>query len=232
MMKKKPVLLLLFVLLLNLSCSSTKKKIPFSISGASSGLIKNNNIGFPLYLTASNESRNDIIPKTSPDVFIIHTGHILKIGQTKEQNMAALDALTGKGIDVVNLSIEDFIVADQQGILLEKYPQRFLNSSVVDLNEDSIVSKPNITPYIIHDGVALIGISDNDLDKLLTMDKFLVSDYVLAILKARKLAIKDAAANPYPERSLNAFVIIHTIGPEINNVMERLPPNFINSLAD
>lgn len=232
MMNTNSVLLILCALIFTVSCSSSQKKNSVSISGASNGLIKNSSMGFPLYLTATNESRNDIVLKTSPDVFIIHTGHILKIGQTKEQNMAALEALTGKGIDVVNLSIEDFIIADQQGIQFEKYPQRFLNSSVVDLNEDNIVTRANITPYIIHDGVALIGISDNNLDKLLTMDKFLVSDYVLAVLRARKLALKDTAANPTPEKPLSAFVIVHTIGSEINEVMERLPPNFINSLAD
>lgn len=232
MMNKTSVVVLFCMLALTVSCSSAQKKNTVSISGASSGLIKNSSVPFPLYLTSSNESRNEIVAKTSPDVFIIHTGHILKIGQTKEQNIAALEALIGKGINVVNLSIEDFIIADQQGILFESYPLRFLNSSVVDLNEDNIVTKPNITPYIINSGVALIGISDNNLDKLLTMDKFLVSDYVLAVLRARKLALKDAAANSNPATPLNAFVIVHTIGTDINEVMERLPPNFINSLAD
>lgn len=222
---------LLLVLCLAVSCSSGQKKNSVSISSASLGLVKNHNLSFPLYLTNKIEAREAIVKQTSEDVFIVHTGHFLRANASKEQNLATLESLNGKGIDVVNLSLEDFIVADQQDISFEKYPQKFLNSSVVDLNEDNIVSKSNIASYIIHDGVALIGLSDKNIDKNLAMDKFLISDYVLAILRARKMALKDPAALN-PERPLTNFVIIHTMGPEINEVMERLPPNFINSLAD
>ncbi len=231
MTKFKFQFLLIIAMLVVASCSSSQKKNSVSISSASTGVIKNHSVPFPLYLTNKIEAREAIVDKTNENVFIVHTGHLLKANASKAQNMAVLESLTGKGIDIVNLSIEDFIIADQQEISFEKYPQKFLNSSVVDLNEDNIIAKSNITPYVIHDGVALIGLSDKNIDKLLSMDKFLVSDYVLAILRARKAALKDPAATN-PERPLTSFVIVHTMGSDINEVMERLPPNFINSLAD
>lgn len=231
-MIKNSFLMLMLVAVLGVSCSSSPKKAPISIASVSSGLIRNSSLPFSLYLTSNNESRTEIVAKSTPEVFIIHTGHILKANQTKEQNEAALNDLTGKGIDIINLSIEDFIIADQQGISFENYPQRFLNSSVVDLNEDNIITKANVTSYIIHNGVVLIGISDQNLDKSLALNRFLVSDYVLAILRARKLAIKDPTYKTAPDKPLNSFVIVHTIGSDITDVMERLPPNFINSLAN
>jgi len=225
-------LILLSLVLIVASCSSSSKKNSVSISTASSGVLKNHNLTFPLYLTDKIEPKEAIIAKTAPNVFIVHTGHLLKANATKAQNTAVLESLTGKGIDVINLSIEDFIIADQQEISFEKYPQKFLNSSVVDLNEDNIISKSNISPYVIHEGVALIGLSDKNIDKLLSMEKFLVSDYVLAVLRARKAALKDTTSSTTPPVPLSSFVIVHTMGADINEVMERLPPNFINSLAD
>lgn len=231
MMRNHFPLLLLASLLLFTSCSSSQKRNSVSISTASTGLVKNYNISFPLYLTDKIESRSDVAAKTSDNVFIVHTGHILKVNATKEQNETTLQSLLGKGVDVVNLTIEDFIIAESQDISFEKYPQQFLNSSVVDLNEDNFIKKSNITPYVIHEGVALIGLSDKKIDKKLSMEKFLVSDYVLAVLRARKSALKDASETN-PAGPLRSFVIVHTIGAGINEVMERLPPNFINSLAD
>ena len=49
---------------------------------------------------------------------------------------------------------------------------------------------------------------------------------------ARKAAFKDTTAAADPEKPLHSFVIVHTMGADINEVMERLPPNFINSLTD
>ncbi len=220
----------LLVALFLVSCSSSKKQNTVSISTASSGIVKSHNLDFPLYLTDKIEAKEEVIKKTSDNVFIVHTGHLFKANASKAQNEAVLESLTGKGIDVVNLSIEDFIVADQQEISFEKYPQKFLNSSVIDLNEDNIIARSNIFPYVIHEGVAIIGLSDKNIDKLLSMDKFLVSDYVLAVLRARKAAVKESATQSSPSTPLHAFVIVHTMGAEINEVMERLPPNFINSL--
>jgi hypothetical protein len=225
-------LLLLVTLVLITSCSSNQNRNSVSISTASYGVLNNPNIAFPLYLTDKIEKKSDVEAKTNSSVFIVHTGHILKADATKTQNEATLESLIGKGVDVVNLTLEDFIIADSQGIFFEKYPQRFLNSSVVDLNEDNFIKKTNITPYIIHEGVALIGLSDKKIDKNLSIEKFLVSDYVLAVLRAKKAALKDASSDPNQTTPLRSFVIVHTIGSDINDVMERLPPNFINSLTD
>jgi len=215
------------------ACSSTKTDTSVSITPASTGVVKNAILPFTLYLTDKIESRSDVERKTSSNVFIIHTGHFLKAKLSKQENMAILDSFEGKGINAINLTMEDFVIADTQEIALEKYPYHFLNSSVVDLNEDNIVSRINITPYIIHQGVAIIGLSDHKLDKPLNAEKYLVSDYVLAILRARKAAIKESAANPDPEFPLKNFVLVHTMtDKEMTGVLERLPPNFINSLAD
>ena len=215
-----------------ISCSSGANRNTVSISTASSGIVKNHDLNFPIYLTNTVETRSDIVTKTSSNVYIVHTGHILKPDLTREQNEEVLASLEGKGIDVVNLTLEDFIIADHQGISFEKYRQQFLNSSVMDLNEDSIVTKDNIAAYVIHDGVALIGLSDKTIDKSLSIDKFLVSDYVLSVLRARKTAQKDNLGNVSQQKPLKSFVIVHTMGSEINDVMDRLPPSFINSLAD
>ena len=215
-----------------ISCSNTPKRNQVSIVMASLGPVENKSIPFSLYLTDKLESRSEVENKTSNNVFIVHTGHILSASLSKKQNEEVLTSLINKGINVVNLSIEDFIIADAQGISFEKYPQQFLNSSVVDLNEDNFIKKSNINPYYIHEGVALIGLSDKKLDKKFSMDKFLVSDYTMAVLRAKKSVLKDSRYESNNENSVNSFVIIHTLGAEINEVMERLPSNFINSLAN
>lgn len=232
-MKKLSILTIVFVLLLLNSCSSAKKDTSVSITPASLGVVKNNSIPFSLYLTDKIESRPDVERKTSSNVFIVHTGHFLKPNLSKQENEAILASFEGKGINAINLTMEDFIVADSQEIHFEKYPYKFLNSSVVDLNEDNIVSRNNISPYVIHKGVAVIGLSDRNIDKLLNGDRYLVSDYVLAVLRARKAALKESQGNPDPEYPLKSFVLVHNISnEEIQGVLERLPPNFINSLAN
>jgi hypothetical protein len=210
------------------SCASSDKKALPPVTTATSGPIKNRNLPYPIYLVSKIENRAEVITKSSPDVFIIHTGHILKPELTKEQNEAALESLKDKGIDLVNLTLEDFTIAANQEIAFEKYPQKFLNSSVVDLNEDTVIIKPNIASFVVKNGIAFIGLSDKNLDKTLVSTKFLVSDYALAVLRARKFALTDKKSGTAP----TSFIIIHTMGSDINEVMDRLPPNFINSLAD
>ncbi len=229
----KKYLPLFLLLSLFVSCSSSKKDNSISITSASNGVVKNNVMPFTLYLTDKIETRSDVEKKTNSNVFIIHTGHLLKANLAKKENEAILESLQDKGINAVNLSIEDFIIADSQEISFEKYPQHFLNSSVVDLNEDNIISKPNITPYVVNQGVSIIGLSDRNIDKLLNGERFLVSDYVLAILRARKAAHKESSLSSGNEFPLQSFVLVHTMSAEeIHEVLERLPPSFINSLAD
>lgn len=229
---KSQILLFSFILLFLASCSSAKKVTSVNIATGSEGVIQNKNIPFPLYLTNKIEDHKEIEKKLGPDCIVIHTGHILKATNSKEANENILKSLKDKNIDAVNLSMEDFIIADKQGIQFENYPQMFLNSSVIDLNEDSIVTKPNVKSYLIKDNIALVGISDKNIDPSLSEEKFMVSDYVLAILRSKKTAIRDVQNDLSKDKPLESFVIIHTIKDEINDVMDRLPPSFINSQAN
>lgn len=219
--------LILFVLIFS-ACSSQPKNAGMSITTASTGLMKNQLAPFPIYLTDKMESRVELSKKYSDDLFIIHTGHVLKADMNKEANEKQLLELAQMGHDLVNLTLEDFTIADTQGINFENFPTiSFLNSSVIDLTADSLAGAKNILPSTVHGGVAFIGLSDSQLDKKLPKEKFIISDYVLSILKVKKEALKSA-----PAEALNSFIIVHTLGGEINDVMLRLPPSFINSLAD
>ncbi len=223
--KKTFVLFFISMIFLTLSaCSSGAKKSSVTIPAAAEGLVKNHFLTFPLYLTDKLDGVDKIKKENGEKTFIVHTGHLLNPTATKEENEKTLNSLKDLGINAFNLTLEDFVIANAQNISFENYPLQFINSSVVNLNEDSIISKPNISPFIVNEGVAIIGLSDNKLQENLEMEQFLVSDYVLAVLKARKSASKL--------KNIHSFIIIHTIGSEINDVLERLPPNFLNSLTD
>jgi hypothetical protein len=220
------VLSIASLMILLSACSSKSQKNTVSISTASVGVAKNSQIHFPLVLVDRIENKSLHLEKLGEDVLVIHTGHFLKATASKDENVKILNQIIEAKIDYVNLAIEDFIIADQLGIDLEAYNIKFLNSSVVNLNEDNIIEKTNIKPFYFHDDVTIMGLSDKNIDKLLSLDKYIVSDHVLALIRARKLASKQ-------QTSPSNIVIIHTMLPaEINEVMDRLPPNFINSLAD
>lgn len=230
-MKLKSLSLLLIVLFFAISCSHTKRTTGYSIIASSKGLMKNSQAPFPVFLTDNLINRKDLEKKFSKDVFIVHTGHILKSNLSKAENEKNLELLSSLGINLVNLTLEDFVVADTQGINFENYNQNFLNSSVIDLNQDALATARNINSYELQGPVAFIGLSDDSLDKSLSLEKnkqkYIISDYVLSVLKVKKTAISSN-----PPDSIHSFIIIHTIGNEINEVMTRLPPSFTNSLAD
>lgn len=226
-MLKKTFLFQVIILFVMVSCSHTKPNTGISIATASSGLMKNHIVPFPVYLTETLEPRAVLEKKYSADVFIVHTGHILKPNLTKEQNEKTLSSLKNYGINLVNLTLEDFAIAEAQGIDFENYDQTFLNSSVIDITQDNLALGKNIESYDVHNGIAFIGLSDSKLDKKLPKEKYIISDYVLSILKVKKSALKTATPT-----TINSFILIHNLGSEINEVMERLPPSFINSLAD
>lgn len=227
-MLKMTFLLQLLLLLLVVSCAHHQQpEGPISITSATNGLMKNHIAHFPVYLTDKLEARADLEKKYSSDLFIIHTGHILKSNFTKEQNEQALASLKNLGINLVNLTLEDFATAEAQGIDFEKYDQTFLNSSVIDITKDNLVEGKNIVAYNVHEGIAFIGLSDKILDKKIPNEKFIISDYVLSVLKVKKAALKVATTT-----TIQSFVLIHNLGNKINEVMERLPPSFINSLAN
>lgn len=225
------ITLLFLVILLTFSCSHQQSDTGIPIIASSTGLMKNHLAPFPIYLTDSLINRAELEKKYSSDIFIIHTGHILKPTVSKADNEKLLETLSSSGINLVNLTLEDFVVAESQGINFENYNQAFLNSSVINLNLDSLASAKNITPYEMHGGMTFIGLSDGNLDKQLaeesSKERYIINDYVLSILKVKKTALKNTTPP-----TINSFIIIHTLGNEINEVMARLPPNFINSLAD
>jgi hypothetical protein len=200
-----------------------------AIVDSTNGLMKNMPTDFPVYLTDTLIFRDDLEKKHGKNIFIVHTGHLLNPKASKIENEILLESLSARGIDLFNLTLEDFVIADLQGISFDKYSQNFLNSSVIDLSIDDLVSAKNIKALEIHNDVAFIGLSDTRIEKSVdsesVREKYIIDDYVLSILKNKRLTV---ATNP-PIRS---FIIIHTLGDVINDVMVRLPPNFINSLAD
>lgn len=226
-MHKWSIFFFSLALLTLFSCSHQKTESTVSIALANQGLMKNHIVPYPVYITDQLELRADLEKKFSKDLYIIHTGHILKPNFTKEQNENILASLKNYGMNVVNLTLEDFAIAEYQGINFENYPQTFLNSSVVDITKDNLVEGKNILTYNVNEAIAFIGLSDKKVDKKIPNDKFIVSDYVLSVLKVKKSALKTATPT-----TIKSFVLIHNIGNEINEVMERLPPSFINSLAD
>lgn len=226
MLKLTYVLSLLFLVLV-VSCSHSKSSKGVSIATATSGLMKNHLASFPIYLTETLQPRAELEKKYSSDLFIIHLGHLLKPNLTKEQNEKTLASLKSHGFNLVNLTLEDFAIAEAQGIRFEDYEQTFLNSTVVDLSQDNLALAKNIIPYDVHNGIAFIGLSDNNLEKSFPQAKYIISDYVLSILKVKKTALKTATPT-----TINSFILIHSLGNGINEVMERLPPSFINSLTD
>jgi hypothetical protein len=232
-MKSQRLIALFFLVTLSFicSCSHQPSDTGISIVTATSGLMKNRQAPFPVYLTNAPVNRTDLEKKYSSDVFIVHTGHILKPELSKAENEKNLEALSSLGINLVNLTLEDFVIAESQEINFENYKQAFLNSSVIDLNLDALATAKNIHSYEEHGGMAFIGLSDSKIDKKLlqekSKEKYIINDYVLSILKVKKTALKNAAPS-----SNHSFIIIHTLGADINEVMARLPPSFINSLAD
>ena len=226
MLNKLNFILLISILIFLSSCSYLSQKKPVSISTASMGVIKNSHIHFPIVLVDRIETKHLNSEKYGRDVVIVHTGHFFKANVTKEENLKILNQMIESKIDYVNLAIEDFIIAEQLSIDLEAYDIKFINTTVVDLNEDNIIEKKNIKPFYVHEDILLMGLSDKNVDKLLLLDKYIVSDYVLALMRARKMAFKL-------QSSTSNILIIHTMhSDEINEILDRLPPNFINSLTD
>lgn len=226
-MKTKKYFYFILFLFLIYSCSHRPISPSLSLTTATSGLIKGNSASFPIYLTDTLINRVELENKYSPDVFIIHSGHILKPDLSKAENEKTLETLPSKGINLVNLTLEDFAIAELQEIHFENYKQEFLNSTVIDLNLDDLITNPNIYSYKQYNGVTFIGLSDHKISPNLTKRKYIVDDYVLSILKVKKKVLQSKNSHP-----IQSFIIIHNIGSKIDEVMTRLPPSFINSLAN
>lgn len=209
------------------SCSHKQLDNKISIETATNGLMKNSFVPYPIYLTDKLESKNSLEKDYSAHVFLIHTGHLLKANLSKSENEKILTSISSLGFDLVNLSLEDFKIAELQGIHFSDYNQIFLNSSVIDLNSDTLATEKNVVSYVINNGIAFVGLSDRKVSDNLASEKYIIDDYVLSVLKIKKAILRAS-----PPKTLRSFVIVHTIGSEIDEVMERLPPDFINSKAN
>jgi hypothetical protein len=155
----------------------------------------------------------------------IHRGHFINPFVSKTENEKILYELQSENYDIVNLSLEDLITTENQQINLENYSKLvFLNSSIIDATTDQLFKTANTKPYIVDRNTIYIGISDQKFSSILQNERFLVSDYIASIFKIKKQT---------KELNLNDFILIHHLGSEeINEVFERLPPQFINSLAN
>jgi hypothetical protein len=155
---------------------------------------------------------------------IIHSGHFLNSKLSKEKNEELLTTLENKNYSLVNLTLDDVIIAHIQNIKFENYPRLlFLNSSIIDLDKDSLLTGPNIVPYFVLNGVCFIGLSDNLVDTNLPAEHFLLNDYVLSILKVKNDSQKE---NP------KSYVVIHKLGKEFETILQRLPTEFRALLTD
>lgn len=146
---------------------------------------------------------------------IIHTGHFLEHQFSKDRNEEILKTLENKNYSLINLTLDDLLIAQSQGIKFENFPKLiFLNSSIIDLEQDNLFQGANILPYYILNGICFIGLSDSTVNSKLRSERFIINDYVLSILKIKKETQND---NP------NSFVLIHKPGKEFNTIPDRLP---------
>lgn len=146
---------------------------------------------------------------------IIHSGHFLNAQDSKEKNEELLRTMENKNYSLINLTLDDLLIAESKGINFENFPKLiFLNSSIIDLEKDALFSASNIVPYYVLNGVCFIGLSDTTVNTTLPSSHYIVTDYVLSILKIKNEIQKE---NP------SSFVIIHKLGKEFDSIPERLP---------
>lgn len=213
------ILLSIFLVFFIVSCSHEYKRSTVTITPTNLGIVKNPAISIPLYFTLDANDTN-----APADSLKIHLGHFLKAHLTKDQNTSILKNLEDKNFHLINLSLEDIAIAEAQGIKFSAFKKLiFLNSSVTDLNKDDLYTDVNIVPYYNYEDAILIGLSDFEIDKKVLSSRFIFNDYVYSILRIKKLT---------KAKNYKSYIIIHHIGDKINEVMDRLPPTFINSLAN
>jgi hypothetical protein len=137
---------------------------------------------------------------------------------SKDANEEILTTLENKNYSLINLTLNDLLIAQSQGINLEKFGKLiFLNSSIFDLEKDGLVAGSNIVPYYVLNGICFIGLSDSTLDSKIPSGHFIINDYVLSLLKIKQQSEKE---NP------SSFVVIHKLGKEFESISERLPAEF------
>lgn len=212
-------LIFLLILIFLFSCSHESKRTTVTIATTNKGLVKNSAVSIPMYLSSNPEDKGP-----EDKMLRIHPGHFLSIENKKDENINIIKSLENANYSLVNLSLEDIAVAETQEINFTDFPKLiFLNSTITDINRDDLYSNKNVVPYFIFEDAVFIGLSDHNINKKLSTSRFLFNDYVYSILKVKKIT-KDKA--------FKSYIIVHHLGSEINEIMNRLPPSFINSLAN
>ncbi len=214
----KLIILFLFSLFLVLSCSSQSKRKTVTISASNIGEVNLSHFDKKIVIYS------EVNPKEiEVENLNIHQGHFLKFENTKVANEKIISDLSNH-FHLVNLSLEDIAIAVSQNINFESFPKLiFLNSSVVDLKTDQLFSAKNIFDHYQINEVGFIGLSDHVTHKKLDLNRFFINDSVLSILKIKKKAAQT---------NIKSFVLIHHFQNDIATIMERLPPSFINSMAN
>jgi hypothetical protein len=170
-------------------------------------------ISFLIFLSACAK-----MPFSKNEKPIIHSGHFLKSNLSKSANMEVLETMENKNYVLVNLTLDDLLIAKAQGINFRQYPKLiFLNSSIIDLDKDNLYNETNVISYYILNGVCFIGLSDLNFDRKIISDHFMIDDYVLSILKIKNSLKKENPAS---------YVIIHNLGKDYENLLNRLPEDF------
>ena len=213
------ILLSLLLFFTFTSCSHHEPNGKISVSSNSKGLVKNINLEHPMFIT------NNINEENAPTEAIkIHQGHFLSINNSPAVNESILTTLENKNFHLVNLTLEDIAVAENQKINFENYKKLiFLNSTVTDTTRDDFYTKANVMPFYVLGDVVFMGLSDNTLDKKINNSRFLLNDYVFSILKIKRLTKNS---------HFKSYILIHNLQSNIDSIMARLSPDFVNSLAD
>ncbi len=213
----KQLLLILFIFLV--SCSHESKRKTVTVSTTSLGILTNEAISIPMLITNDIKNTN-----TEEKILKIHQGHFLDASNKKEDNIKILTELENANFHLVNLSLSDIAIAEHQEIDFTQFKKLiFLNSTITDINRGDLYSNVNILPYYIFEDAVFIGLSDHKAAPAIPTNRFLFNDHVFSILKIKKVT---------SDRQFKSYIIIHHIGDEINTIMDRLPPSFINSLAN
>lgn len=215
----KKIIVLSFLIILA-SCSHQPNRATFNIASANKGLIKNSSLEFPLFIS------QNLIEKDLPkEALLVHRGHFLIKTNTKEANEAILHQLEDNNFHLINLSLDDLAIAIEQSIQFNQFKKLiFLNSTISEVSKDQLYNEENVVPYYIYNDIVFIGLTDKNISKDVNTDNWLVNDYVFSILKIKKIT---------KEKNIKSYMLIHNLSiNEMTEIMERLPPTFINSLAD
>jgi hypothetical protein len=217
---------LIFGFLLLNSCSHESPIKNASITSIGLGIYQNSILPFPLFLTEKLD-----VSKAPPKSIIIHVGHFLKSNNSNEENLKTLGQMSEVGFHLVNLTLEDMAIVNEQKINLYNFPKLiFINSTVSDFSNEAMTFEneeynklKNVVPYYVLNDIAFIGLSDNRIDSSLNIDSLIINDYVYSILKVKR-EIKN--------QDIKSFILIHNMKDSMPDIMERIPPSFINSLAN